>query len=244
MMLVVTAVYFWLVQRRLKPCGVGRDDERDRPRCDCRAPVAGSASRWTVERIGVHAVLLLFVAIALGPIFVVIMNSFKTTPAIFGGPFALPNERNLQPRRLPARLHPRQYPHQLPQQPVRHRDVGRADGGACRRSRPSRWSSTRARWRRSSRGLFVVGVMLPIRLGTIPIIEIMIGLAAHGYALGADPRLHGDEHPARRHADDDLLPHGARRSSRRPRGSTARASCATFRSSCRWCGPASRRSRR
>src|SRR3954462_3029717 len=48
------------------------------------------ARRWTFERITVHLALIAFVVLVLGPIFVVILNSFKTTPAIFGGPFALP----------------------------------------------------------------------------------------------------------------------------------------------------------
>ena len=47
-------------------------------------------SSWTTERIVVHLLLLLFVALALGPILLVIMNSFKTTPAIFMGPFQFP----------------------------------------------------------------------------------------------------------------------------------------------------------
>ena len=46
--------------------------------------------RWTLERVGVHIVLIIFVALALAPILVVIVNSMKTTPAIFGGPFKLP----------------------------------------------------------------------------------------------------------------------------------------------------------
>src|SRR5882724_5286232 len=48
---------------------------------------------WTFERIVVHALLFLFVILAIGPVFIVIINSLKTTPAIFGGPFDLPTAR-------------------------------------------------------------------------------------------------------------------------------------------------------
>ncbi|MBB5633258.1 raffinose/stachyose/melibiose transport system permease protein [Cryobacterium mesophilum] len=39
----------------------------------------------------IHGVLMVFVVIALGPIFMIVMNSLKTQQGIFGGPFDLPN---------------------------------------------------------------------------------------------------------------------------------------------------------
>ena len=48
---------------------------------------------WTLERIIVHALLILFVLLAIGPVLIVIINSLKTTPAIFGGPFDLPTAK-------------------------------------------------------------------------------------------------------------------------------------------------------
>jgi raffinose/stachyose/melibiose transport system permease protein len=39
----------------------------------------------------VHGILLLFALVALAPIVVIVLNSFKTTPGIFEAPFALPD---------------------------------------------------------------------------------------------------------------------------------------------------------
>ena len=47
--------------------------------------------RQRVQSVGVHAVLIAYSAIALGPILLVVMNSFKTRNAIFGNPLAPPD---------------------------------------------------------------------------------------------------------------------------------------------------------
>jgi raffinose/stachyose/melibiose transport system permease protein len=131
--------------------------------------------RWTLERIGVHAVLLLFVIIALGPIFMVIMNSLKTTPAIFNGPFALPTAETFSVAGY-QRVFTRgnfllNYRNSLI---VTVASVGLT----VALSTLAAYALTEYRVRGVAllAGLFVVGVMLPIRLGTIPIIENMITL--------------------------------------------------------------------
>jgi raffinose/stachyose/melibiose transport system permease protein len=43
-----------------------------------------------VQIFGVHAILIAYSALALGPILLVVMNSFKTRNAIFGAPLAAP----------------------------------------------------------------------------------------------------------------------------------------------------------
>jgi ABC-type glycerol-3-phosphate transport system permease component len=43
-----------------------------------------------VQIFGVHAILIAYSALALGPILLVVMNSFKTRNAIFGAPLAPP----------------------------------------------------------------------------------------------------------------------------------------------------------
>ena len=48
-----------------------------------------SRVRWSA--LGVHAVLLVYTFIALGPIVLVVANSMKSRRAIFSSPFALPN---------------------------------------------------------------------------------------------------------------------------------------------------------
>ena len=41
--------------------------------------------------LGVHAILIAYCALAIGPILLVVMNSFKTRNAIFGAPLAPPS---------------------------------------------------------------------------------------------------------------------------------------------------------
>ena len=44
-----------------------------------------------LKTAGIHAVLIAYCLLAVGPILLVVMNSFKTRTAIFGSPLALPN---------------------------------------------------------------------------------------------------------------------------------------------------------
>ena len=46
-------------------------------------------SRFTL--VGVHAVLFAYVLLAILPILLVVMNSFKSHDAIFGSPLSFPN---------------------------------------------------------------------------------------------------------------------------------------------------------
>ncbi len=130
---------------------------------------------WTTERVIVHVVLLLFVALALGPIFIVIINSLKTTPAIFGGPFRPPTAETFSLAGY-GRVFARgnfvaNYRNSLVVTVVSVvltviLSSLAAYGLTEYRVKIAAWVA----------GLFVVGVMLPIRLGTIPIIQMMIGL--------------------------------------------------------------------
>ncbi len=47
--------------------------------------------RQRAQTFGVHAILIAYSAIAVGPILLVVMNSFKARSAIFGSPLAPPN---------------------------------------------------------------------------------------------------------------------------------------------------------
>ena len=53
-----------------------------------------------VQIFGVHAILIAYSALALGPILLVVMNSFKTRNAIFGAPLAPPSVGDLLAHRL------------------------------------------------------------------------------------------------------------------------------------------------
>lgn len=128
---------------------------------------------WTADRIVVHALLIFFVLLAVGPILIVIMNSFKTTPAIFGGPFDLPTVKTFGIDGY-LRVFTRgnfllNYQNSLIVTVVTIVltiiTATLAAYGLV---------EYKVRLAPILAGLFIVGIMLPIRLGTVPILEIMI----------------------------------------------------------------------
>jgi raffinose/stachyose/melibiose transport system permease protein len=131
--------------------------------------------RWGWERLAVHAVLLAFVALALGPILIVIVNSLKTTSAIFGGPFALPTAETFSIAGYERVFTRGNFL-------ANYRNSLIVTVGSVvltvAFSTLAAFALVEYRVRGVAvlAGLFVVGVMLPIRLGTIPLIKIMIGL--------------------------------------------------------------------
>lgn len=141
---------------------------------DLAHPPVADTRRWTVERIVVHLILLAFVALALGPIAVVIINSLKTTPAIFGGPFALPTPETFSLDGY-ARVFTRgnfvgNYANSL---------IVTISAVLLTVVLSSLAAYALVEYRLNAlvpllTALFIVGVMLPIRLGTIPIIKIMV----------------------------------------------------------------------
>jgi raffinose/stachyose/melibiose transport system permease protein len=133
------------------------------------------ARRWTAERIGVHIVLIAFVALALGPILLVILNSLKTTPAIFGGPFTPPSATSFS-----LAGYERVFTRGNFLLNYRNSVIVTVSSVALTviLSTLAAYALVEYKVRGVAllAGLFVVGVMLPIRLGTIPLIKIMIGL--------------------------------------------------------------------
>lgn len=130
-------------------------------------------SSWSAEHVVVHALLIFFVLLALGPIFVVILNSFKTTPGIFLGPFDLPNTRTFSIDGY-FRVFTRgnivgNYVNSLivTVTTIVLTVVTAALAAFALVEYKVRLAPILA-------GLFIVGIMLPIRLGTVPILEIMI----------------------------------------------------------------------
>jgi raffinose/stachyose/melibiose transport system permease protein len=128
---------------------------------------------WTAERIVVHALLLVFVALAIGPILLVIMNSFKTTPAIFMGPFRPPGEHTFSVAGY-VRVFTRgnivgNYANSLIVTVVTVVLTVAFSSLAA-----FALVEYKVRLAPALTGLFVVGIMLPIRLGTVPLLEIMI----------------------------------------------------------------------
>jgi len=130
-------------------------------------------SSWSTDRIVVHGLLIFFVLLALGPIFVVILNSFKTTPGIFLGPFDPPNAKTFSMDGY-GRVFTRgnivgNYINSLivTVTTIVLTVVTSAFAAFALVEYKVRLAPILA-------GLFIVGIMLPIRLGTVPILEIMI----------------------------------------------------------------------
>lgn len=128
---------------------------------------------WTADRIVVHALLIFFVLLAIGPILVVILNSFKTTPAIFGGPFDLPTAKTFSVDGY-LRVFTRgnfflNYQNSLIVTVVTILLTIMTSTLAA-----YGLVEYKVRLAPVLGGLFIVGIMLPIRLGTVPILEIMI----------------------------------------------------------------------
>jgi raffinose/stachyose/melibiose transport system permease protein len=130
-------------------------------------------SAWSTDRIVVHALLIFFVLLALGPISIVILNSFKTTPGIFLGPFDLPNAKTFSIDGY-FRVFTRgnivgNYTNSLivTVTTIVLTVVTSALAAFALVEYKVRLAPVLA-------GLFVLGIMLPIRLGTVPILEIMI----------------------------------------------------------------------
>jgi raffinose/stachyose/melibiose transport system permease protein len=120
-----------------------------------------------------HGLLIVFVIIAIGPILVVIMNSFKTTKGIFESPFAFPTAEsfNLQGyenvfKRGEFLLN---YQNSLIVTVSTTLLVIVLSAMAA-------WAITEYKVRITPLlgGFFILGIMLPIRLGTVPILKTMI----------------------------------------------------------------------
>jgi raffinose/stachyose/melibiose transport system permease protein len=125
------------------------------------------------ELLVVHGLLILFVLLALGPILIVILNSFKTTPAIFGGPFDLPTAKTFS---IDGYLRVFTRGNFLMNYKNSLIVTVATIILTVATSALAAFALVEYRLRMTAPliGLFVVGIMLPIRLGTVPILEIMI----------------------------------------------------------------------
>ena len=121
----------------------------------------------------VHALLIVFAIIAIVPILIVVMNSFKTTMGIFGAPFALPaadtfnldGYKNVFTRGNFAANYLNSI---IVTVATIAATIVLATGAA--------WALVEYKVRISPllTGFFIIGIMLPIRLGTVPIIKMMV----------------------------------------------------------------------
>ncbi len=121
----------------------------------------------------VHALLIVFAIVAILPILVVVMNSFKTTMGIFGAPFAIPSAetfnldgyKNVFTRGNFAANYANSI---IVTVATIAATIALATGAA--------WALVEYKVRISPllTGFFIIGIMLPIRLGTVPIIKMMV----------------------------------------------------------------------
>src|SRR3977135_1846826 len=130
----------------------------------------------TVEQraksLGVHLVLIAYSALAVGPLLLVVMNSFKARNAIFGAPLALPDASTFSL--------------------IGYEKVFRASNILTYFSNSlivtlvslafvllfgamAAWALTEYRFRGSTvLALFLsIGIMVPIRLGSVPILQLI-----------------------------------------------------------------------
>jgi raffinose/stachyose/melibiose transport system permease protein len=126
-------------------------------------------------RIAVHAALILYTLLAVGPILLVVMNSFKARKAIFGSPLSLPDSTTFSLIGYDAVL-------------------GKADFGlyfgnslivtvvslffVLFLGAMAAWALSEYRFRGNLfLGLYLaIGIMVPIRLGSVSILKLMVDL--------------------------------------------------------------------
>jgi raffinose/stachyose/melibiose transport system permease protein len=137
-----------------------------------RTGTRGLAAR-AGSAVGVHALLIIFAVIAIGPVLIVILNSFKTTPGIFKQPFALPNAETFSLQGYENVFKRGDFLLNYSNSAIVTVSTMLA---TIVLSTLAAWALTEYSVRIAPllAGFFIVGIMLPIRLGTVPILQTMI----------------------------------------------------------------------
>ncbi len=146
-----------------------------------KAPVVRPArsvagQRTATHHLGttvVHGLLIIFVILAIAPVLIVVLNSLKTTPGIFNSPFALPDATTFSVDGY-LRVFSRgnfiaNYKNSLIV------TIGTMVVTVVLATLASyALSEYRVRLSPILSAFFIIGIMLPIRLGTVPILKTMI----------------------------------------------------------------------
>jgi raffinose/stachyose/melibiose transport system permease protein len=120
-----------------------------------------------------HVLLIVFIILAIAPVLVVILNSFKTTPGIFLSPFGLPDAETFSLKGYENVFKRGNFL-------VNYQNSILVTVGTTALvvtlSTLAAWALTEYRVRIAPllAGFFILGIMLPIRLGTVPILRTMI----------------------------------------------------------------------
>jgi raffinose/stachyose/melibiose transport system permease protein len=129
-------------------------------------------TRSRITRLGVHAVLSAYVLLAILPILLVVMNSFKSHDAIFGAPLALPNADTFSLigyQKVLAKSHAAVYFLNSMIVTLGSMFLVLLFGAMAA------WALTEYKFRGSTLlALFLsIGIMVPIRLGSVAIVSMM-----------------------------------------------------------------------
>ena len=121
----------------------------------------------------VHGLLIVFALLAIAPVLVIVVNSFKTTPAIFAEPFALPDAKTFSldgyDRVFSRGQFATNYRNSLIVTLL-------TTGLTLLLGTLAAFGLTEYKVRLTPilAGFLGIGIMLPIRLGTVPILKMMI----------------------------------------------------------------------
>lgn len=132
-----------------------------------------TSRRSPVSTTVTHLLLVVFVVLAIAPILTVIMNSFKTTKGIFLGPFLPPNAETFSLQGYENVFKRGEF--LLNYQNSLIVTVSTV-AVTILFATLAAWALTEYKVRVTPilAGFFILGIMLPIRLGTVPILKTMI----------------------------------------------------------------------
>lgn len=121
----------------------------------------------------VHVSLLLFVLLAIGPILVIVINSFKTTESIFSGPLKLPNSKTFSLEGFKRAIENGNFVRNYLNSTIITL-LSTLLTVIC--SCLAAYGITEFTTKLSTMiaGLFTIGIMLPVTLGTVVILKMMV----------------------------------------------------------------------
>jgi raffinose/stachyose/melibiose transport system permease protein len=136
---------------------------------------AGVARGLRAGRVAVHAALIFYALLAVSPILLILINSFKSRNAIFGSPLSLPNAETFSLVGYTSVLVKSNFPLYYANSLIV--TVGSLVLTLVLGAMAS-WALTEYRFRFNAwLGLYMaIGIMVPIRLGTVSILKMMVSL--------------------------------------------------------------------
>jgi raffinose/stachyose/melibiose transport system permease protein len=147
-------------------------------RADAPAPVPETRRRGRRPStmggtLAVHGLLLLFALLAIAPVLLIVLNSFKTTPAIFADPFGLPDRETFSVAGYERVFERGNFA-------ANYRNSLVVTVGTTALTLVLSTLAAFALVEYKVRlapvlaAFFTIGIMLPIRLGTVPILKLVV----------------------------------------------------------------------